>query len=80
MFLSHPVPKTVEDLRQEVSDDNLLALLERKQLAQVKCWAGVPEGRWFCYLGSTHAACLLYRNEHSVLMDLKSEIIAGIHS
>lgn len=53
MFLPHPVPKTVEDLRQEVSDDNLLALLERKQLAQVKCWKA--DGSAVCVTNMMHA-------------------------
>jgi hypothetical protein len=35
MFLSQPAPKTVEDLRQEISEDNLLELLEKQQALRV---------------------------------------------
>lgn len=31
MFLTQPAPKTVEDLRQEISEDSLLELLEKQQ-------------------------------------------------
>jgi hypothetical protein len=35
MFLSQPAPKTVEDLRQEISEDSLLELLEKQQALRV---------------------------------------------
>jgi hypothetical protein len=37
MFLSQPAPKTVEDLRQEISEDSLLELLEKQQALRVSC-------------------------------------------
>jgi hypothetical protein len=35
MFLTQPAPKTVEDLRQEISEDSLLELLEKQQVLRV---------------------------------------------
>lgn len=36
MFLTHPVPRTVEDIRQELSPDKLLDILEKQQQLQVR--------------------------------------------
>jgi hypothetical protein len=35
MIIAQPVPRTVEDLQQEVTEDRLLSLLEKQQEEKV---------------------------------------------